>query len=231
MIEQFARDGGSLLPELAIGDPGEVLGAVIAVQDIDDGYLKLRERFLIGVRGSYTGVLMTGLVTSLAGMALINPISLAAGVLLGRKAYNDDKIQRLQRRRAEAKLVVRRHVDEVVFQVGKHLKDRLRLVQRTLRDLITDIVDELSQSLADALKATQRSTKEATAERALRIRALRQMLGRIEDLAATAVRIAAAPAGAAVPERRPVASPRRPAEAPDRAAPTEPSAGFPAEVR
>ena len=102
--------------------------------------MSLRERMLIGLRGSYTGVLMIGLVTSLAGMALLNPISLAAGVLLGRKAYNDDEAARRQRRQTEAKAVVRRHLDEVVFQVSKHLKDRLRQVQRTLRDLIGDRV-------------------------------------------------------------------------------------------
>jgi hypothetical protein len=211
VVEQFARDGGTLLPELAIGDAGEVLGAVIGVPDIDAGSLRMRERFLIGVRGSYTGVLMTGLVTSLAGMALINPVSLAAGVLLGRKAYNDDKAQRLQRRQAEAKAVVRRHLDEVVFQVGKHLKDRLRLVQRTLRDLITDTVDELSQSLADALRATQRSTKDVAAERSVRIRALRGLLGRIEALAAAAGRVGAEPDGPPTPPIRAATSDHPPA--------------------
>jgi len=207
VVEQFARDGGTLVPDLTIGNPGEVLGAVIGVGDIDPGSLRLRERFLIGVRGSYTGVLMTGLVTSLAGMALINPISLAAGVLLGRKAYNDDKVQRLLRRQAEAKAVVRRQLDEVVFQVGKHLKDRLRLVQRTLRDLITDTVDEMSQSLADALRATQRSTKDATAERVVRIRALRLLLGRIEELTAAAGPARPSPDRPAAPQRRPAGSP------------------------
>jgi Dynamin family len=197
VAEQFARDGGTALPDLAIGDPGEALGPVVGVPDVDDGYLRLRERFLIGVRGSYTGVLMTGLVTSLAGLALINPVSLAAGVLLGRKAYNDDKQQRLQRRQSEAKAVVRRHLDEVVFHVGKHLKDRLRLVQRTLRDLITDTVDELSRSLADSLRAAQQASKDATAERVARIRELRTLLGRIDALSAAAGRRATS--GAAAP--------------------------------
>ncbi|MGY2127788.1 dynamin family protein [Blastococcus sp. SYSU DS0617] len=190
VIEQFARDGGAVLPELAIGDAADVLSSVVALPEIDDGYLHLRERVLIGVRGSYTGVLMTGLATSLAGMALINPISLAAGVLLGRKAYNDDKAQRLQRRQSEAKTVVRRHVDEVVFQVSKHLKDRLRLVQRTLRDLVTDTVDEMTESLNDAVRAAQRSTKEAAGERTARVRALKQRLERLDALAAEARRLA-----------------------------------------
>jgi signal recognition particle receptor subunit beta len=191
VIDQFARDGGAAVPEPMIGNPAEVLGGVVGLPQIDSGALLLRERILIGVRGSYTGVLMTGLVTSLAGMALLNPISLAAGVLLGRKAYNDDKATRLQRRQSEAKAVVRRHVEEVVFQVGKHLKDRLRLVQRTLRDLITDTVDEMSESLGDALRAAQRSTQEATTERAARMRLLRKRLGLIEGLAADVRRLAA----------------------------------------
>jgi len=184
VVDQFARDGGVALPELSIGNPAEALGAVVELSDLDSGRLRVRERLLVGIRGSYSGVLMTGLVTSLAGLALINPISVAAGALLGRKAYRDDKEQRLQRRRNEAKALVRRHLDEVVFQVGKQLKDRLRIVQRTLRDLVTDAVDEMSLSLADALRSAQRSTREASAEREARIRALRLQLTRIEQLAA-----------------------------------------------
>jgi predicted phage tail protein len=114
-------------------------------------------------------------------------------VLLGRKAFNDDKAQRLQRRRTEAKAVVRRHLDEVVFQVGKQLKDRLRQVQRTLRDLLNDTVDEMTLSLSSAVQAAQRSTKEAAAERDARQRALRQQLVQIERLAGDVRKLTAAP--------------------------------------
>lgn len=184
VVEQFARDGGGAVPALSVGAAGDALEGLVDLPAVDDGAMTLRERTLIGLRGSYTGVLMTGLVTSLAGMAIINPVSVAAGVLLGRKAYNDDKAQRLQRRRSEAKTVVRRHLDEVVFQVGKHLKDRLRTVSRTLRDLITDTAEEMSRSLADAVAAAQRSTREATAERDARIRTLRQRREHLDRLTA-----------------------------------------------
>jgi DNA-binding FrmR family transcriptional regulator len=80
-------------------------------------------------------------------------------------------------------MVVRRHLDDVVFHVSKQLKDRLRVVQRTLRDLITDTVDEMSTSLAEAVKAAQRSAKAATAERDARIRALRGQVDAVERLA------------------------------------------------
>jgi len=194
VIEQFARDGGAAVPALSVGAAGDALESLVDLPLIDDGAMTLRERTLIGLRGSYTGVLMTGLVTSLAGMAIINPFSLAAGVLLGRKAYNDDRKQRVQRRQTEAKTVVRRHLDEVVFQVGKHLKDRLRTVQRTLRDLITDTAEEMSRSLADAVTAAQRSAKEATAARDARVRSLRLRLDQLDRLAADVRQVTDPPA-------------------------------------
>ena len=40
------------------------------------------------------------------------------------------------RRRMEAN-IVRRYIDEVTFQVGKELRDRMRTVQRTIRDHFT----------------------------------------------------------------------------------------------
>ena len=197
VVEQFARDGGAALPEISVGSGSEALEMVVDVASVDSGAMTLRERMLVGVRGSYTGVLMTGLVTSLMGLAIINPISLAAGVLMGRRAYKDDQAQRRSRRQSEAKAVVRRHLDEVVFQVGKQLKDRLRLVQRTLRDLLTDTVDEMSSSLAEAVRAAQQSTKAATGEREARTRVLRVRLAELDRFSAEVDRVL----GEAVPAR------------------------------
>jgi predicted GTPase len=184
VVEQFARDGGGPLPDLPIGDGREVLGSLVRVEDIDRGAMTVPQRVLIGMKGSYSGVLMTGLVTSMVGLGLVNPISLAAGLALGGKAYRDDKLTRRQRRQAEAKAAVRRHLDEVVFQVGKQLKDRLRQVQRTLRDLVTDTVDEMSRTLTDALRGAQQSVKVAAAERDARVREVRRQLALVERLAA-----------------------------------------------
>lgn len=182
VVEQFAKDGGAALPDLSVGNADEMLDALVELADIDRGVMKVPQRLLIGMRGSYSGVLMTGLITSLAGMAVINPISVGVGLIIGSKAYRDDKQARRQRRQNDAKSAVRRHLDEVVFQASKQLKDRLRLVQRTLRDMITDTVDEMSQSLSDAVRAAQKSAKGAAAERDARIRSLRQQLEQIERL-------------------------------------------------
>jgi hypothetical protein len=205
VVDQFARDGGAALPDLPIGDGAEVLGSLVDLDDIDRGVMTVPQRVLIGMKGSYSGVLMTGLITSMVGFGLINPISLAAGVVIGTKAYRDDRATRRQRRQAEAKAAVRRHVDEVVFQVGKQLKDRLRGVQRTLRDLVSDTADEMSRTLADALRAAQQSVKVAAAERDARVRELRRQLALVERLAAD---VAALPGREAAPARAVEPGPR-----------------------
>ena len=45
---------------------------------------------------------MFGLITGIMGMALLNPISIGAGIVLGTKAYRDDKEAKV-RRHARAK--------------------------------------------------------------------------------------------------------------------------------
>jgi len=183
VVDQFARDGGAALPQLRVGSAEDVLAGLVALPDLDPGSLSVPQKVLIGMRGSYSGVLMIGLLTSLAGMALVNPISVGAGLLIGGKAYRDDRLQRLQRRQAEAKTAVRRHLDEVVFQVGKELKDLLRGVQRSLRDLVTDTADEMHRTLSDAVRATQKATRTASADRDQQVRQLRAQLEQLTRLA------------------------------------------------
>ena len=131
---------------------------------LDAGRLGAGEKIYIGVRGSYGGVLMVGLATGLIGLSLINPLSLLAGVLVGRRAYREDMSTRLSRRQHEAKLLVRRYIDEVIFQVGKQLKDRLRLVQRSARDHFGSMAEELHRSLTEALSASKQAAGTYTSQ-------------------------------------------------------------------
>jgi hypothetical protein len=154
------------------------------------------QKVLIGMRGSYGGVLMFGLLTGIFGMALINPLSLGAGLLLGRKAYREDKEARLKRRQVEAKALVRRQLDDVTFQVGKQLKDRLRLVQRSIRDHFTEIADEHHRSLADSVSAAQTAASTYALEKDARINAIKAELKKVDALHRAAEAVAADVSGA-----------------------------------
>jgi hypothetical protein len=192
------------LPVINVDDTRDVLDAVGDVAELDSGHLGAGQKFYIGLKGSYGGVLMVGIITGIIGMSIINPLSLAAGAVIGRKAYRDDTEARLQRRRNEAKILIRRQVDEIIFQVGKQLRDRLRLVQRTTRDHFTTIADEHHRSLADSVLAAQKAASLYAAERDKRIAALKRDLARVDALTkrARGIDIAGSPrpAAAAQPE-------------------------------
>ncbi|WP_181775450.1 dynamin family protein [Amycolatopsis pittospori] len=108
---------------------------------------KIGQKLFTGLRGSYGGVLMFGLVTSLAGLPLINPVSLGAGVAFATKSVRDEGGMRLQRRQALAKAAAQRHVDDVFIRFSKEIKDEVRQVQRRLRDHFTALSDELAEEL------------------------------------------------------------------------------------
>lgn len=187
LSEQVARhftEEEAAIPVVRVDDTEDVLDPVPDVPELDRGQLSAIQKVLIGMRGSYGGVLMIGLITGIVGMSLINPLSVAAGVLIGRKAYSEDQETRLKRRQQEAKAIVRRQIDDVIFQVGKQLKDRLRLVQRATRDHFTSIADQNHRSLTDSVLAAQKAANMYTAERERRIKEIKARLARIDQLRA-----------------------------------------------
>ncbi|MHA7264203.1 dynamin family protein [Arthrobacter sp. TMN-37] len=185
VAEHFQQDEVRL-PVLQVSDTQDVLSPVERVPTLDPGRVSPMGKVLIGMRGSYGGVLMFGLLTGIVGMSLINPFSVGAGLLLGRKAYREDKEARLKRRQGEAKALVRRQIDDVVFQVGKELKDRLRLIQRATRDHFTEIAEEHHRSLGDSVAAARQAAATYTLERDQRMQQIRAELKRVNALHARA---------------------------------------------
>ena len=111
------------------------------------------EAALTGLRGGYGGLLMVGLLSTAAGLALLNPWSIGAGAALGTKTVADERRRGRRRRQAEAKAAVRRHVDDLLFQLGKDNRDRLRDVHRALRDHYALQAEQLTTALAGSLEA------------------------------------------------------------------------------
>lgn len=103
----------------------------------------LSQRAFTGLRGSYGGVLMFGLVTSLTiGLPLFNPISLGAGLLFGGKSIHEEGENRLRRRQAAARSSAQRHVDDFFLRYGRDSRATVRQIQRGLRDHIAGVTAE-----------------------------------------------------------------------------------------
>ncbi|MCJ0891906.1 dynamin family protein [Rhodococcus sp. ARC_M5] len=182
VAEHFASSGAAALPDLDLGELENVLDPVSSLADLESGRVGITQKVLVGMRGSYGGVLMFGLITTFVGLSLLNPISIGAGVLLGTKAYKEDKENRIKARRSEAKMAIRRFTDDVSFQVGKESKDRLRQIQRVLRDHFTSIAEQTLRSLNESLRSAQEAAAADNTDRTVRIAALENEMRVVAEL-------------------------------------------------
>jgi dynamin family protein len=182
VIASFPNDLSStpadaLLDNLA--DPGDNIG------ELDEPRLDpfgAGQKIFTGLRGSYGGVLMFGLITSLAGLPLINPISLGAGAAFGGKSIKDESEARLKRRQGSAKATAQRHIDDFFLACGKESKDLSRQVQRLLRDYITERAEEIAGRIMVGSQQARLTAQAAAAEREQVRRRLAGELERLVDL-------------------------------------------------
>jgi hypothetical protein len=184
VAEHFAEGAEIALPQLRFDQSESMAGKVEALERPDSETMGVGAKLLTGMRGGYGGMIMIGMATSLAGLALLNPLSIGAGLLFGGKTVRDERKRMLQRRQSEAKTAVRKHIDEVTFQVGKDSRDMLRGVQRDLRDHFTDLAEQLTRSLKESLTATERSATASKEDRVRRIAEIDTELARLEKLQA-----------------------------------------------
>jgi Dynamin family len=171
----------AILPALRT-EASAALGSVreMAVRDGDS--FSLGHQALTGLRGGYIGVLMFGFIGTMVGLSLLNPISIGAGLLLGGKTISDERRRVVTRRQGEAKMAVRRYVDDVSFQVSKDSRDMLRGVQRDLRDHFTALAEQLNRSLKESLTSAERSVTTTQGETERRLAEIETEIAKLERL-------------------------------------------------
>jgi hypothetical protein len=177
----FAEDREAALPALRT-EASAALGSVRELKLRENEPWRLAQKALIGLRGSYMGLLMFGLLGTMVGLTLINPFSIGAGLLLGGKTISDERRRIITRRQGEAKMSVRRYIDDVTFQVGKDSRDMLRGVQRDLRDHFTELAEQLNRSLKDSLSTAERSVRSSQGDQQRRLVEIPQELAALEKL-------------------------------------------------
>ncbi|SDK30723.1 Dynamin family protein [Actinopolyspora mzabensis] len=197
VADELLREQVRTLPSsdpIPVPDPLSRVPAPKAPQNA--GYPR-RDQMLTGLRGSYGGVLMFGLMTSMAGLPLMNVISISAGLLLGSKSLNEEKDTRLKRRQTEARAAVQRYVEHVVFQVNKEARDAIRNTHQTLHDHCNRITEQAQIRISRSIQETKRMAEQSAVDRDARAREIKKKLEELGALrkragALTSNRIAAA---------------------------------------
>ncbi|MEZ5282229.1 MAG: dynamin family protein [Acidimicrobiales bacterium] len=147
------------------------------------------QSLLTGMRGSYGGMLMFGMLGGLVGLATFGPVTLAIGGFMGRKAAKEERQRQLTLRRQQAKIGIKKYIDEVVFSVSKHSRDTLRQIQRDLRDSNLERAKELSTTAAESMKAAQVALKTDEAERNAEVKTLDASIDQLQRILKASVEV------------------------------------------
>jgi hypothetical protein len=191
---EFPPELGHVLPSWVPAVPGDLPHRVTELDSPHVERFTLSQKVFTGLRGSYGGVLMFGLATSLTGMSLINPISLSGGALFGGKSIREEGRSLLKRRQATARAAVQRHVDEIFIGMAKDAKDSVRRVQRALRDHYTAVTEDLQDAIVESLRTAKVAADQDAAARETRARRVEHELIRLAGLQKQSLALLQAPA-------------------------------------
>ena len=176
VAEQFPPEAGEVLPPAALVTADGRTEQVPGLDAPPVARFSPGQKLFIGLRGSYGGVIMFGLATSLAGMSLINPISIGGGALFGGKTIRDESKSLLKKRQAETRTAVQRHVDEIFVRLNKEARDTVRRAQRALRDHFTAVTEDLQETVMESLRNAKAAADQDVAAREQHARRLQQEL-------------------------------------------------------
>ncbi|MFI7522533.1 dynamin family protein [Micromonospora globbae] len=178
----FARYGYDVLPPWSLTVPEDLADRLPEMERPTIDRFTASQKVITGMKGSYGGLLMFGLALTLAGMPMINPVSIGAGALFGGKSIRDESRQLLRRRQATVKTAVQRHVDDFFVRVVKDCRDAARQVQRMLRDHFAALTDELQEGIIQSLRTAKQAADSDAAARDQRQREIKLKMTRLAAL-------------------------------------------------
>ncbi|MFD0821378.1 GTP-binding protein, partial [Micromonospora zhanjiangensis] len=196
VADNFARYGRDALPGWSPARLAESADELPVLDRPTIDKFSASHKLITGMKGSYGGVLMFGLATTLAGMPMINVVSVGAGAVFGGKSVWDESRSLLRRRQSMVKTAVQRYVDDYFVRVTKEVRDTARQVQRTLRDHFAASTEQLQEAIVQSFRTAKQEADADAAIREQRQREIQQKMARLAAVYEQAQRLGM-PRGAA----------------------------------
>jgi small GTP-binding protein len=196
VASNFARYGSDVLPGWSVKVPDDLADRVSAIEKPQIEKFTPTQKVFTALRSSYGGMLMFGMATTLAGLPLINPVSLGAGAIFGGKGILDESKSLLRRRQAAAKTAAQRHVDDFFLRLSKESRDTARQVHRMLRDHFAALTEQLQEAIVQSFRSAKLEADAVTAEREQRQRSIEQAMTKLAVLIEEAQEVTAGRGGA-----------------------------------
>lgn len=162
--------------------------ALRKVDDLNVSFQKSGIQQFLGAftaaRVAYGGFYLLGAMGALINVVVAAPLGLLAGMTVGRRLVRLERERQVQQRRAQAKIELRRYVDDVAFHVGRDSREAVRRTQRFLRDEFAARAQAVERSAAATAAAVRTIAALPQDERDRRAATLAEQGRRLDRLAA-----------------------------------------------
>jgi hypothetical protein len=177
------RSAGLQTPAIVTPD-GVDLGEL---WDSSDRSLPSEKRGPIGaglgaLRGTSSGVILLGVMSNLAGIAIATPVAVGVGVVFGAKHLIDERKRLIERRRQQTRTILREYLNQAQTELSLESRKAAQEVHRLLRDSFSEQITELNSTLSNTISTIEGTLATTDHERKQRQALLSQQMAQLERL-------------------------------------------------
>jgi len=134
------------------------------------------------LRGSIGGFVMVGIIGTAVSITPAAWVAPVVAALIGRKTRKDEAQRALEKRQREAKMVLRKYIDEAQFVAAKDARDAVRHINRQLRESYLERAEDLKRSTNETLSAAKTAMQSDAAERKQRGAQIERIFAQLDEL-------------------------------------------------
>ena len=134
------------------------------------------------LRGTSSGVVLIGVMANLAGVAIATPVAITVGVLFGAKHVIDERKRNVDRRRQQARTIVRDYLSHAQAEIAVESRRAVQEVHRLLRDSFSEQISGLNSALASTILTIEETLAASDRDRAQRAAVVSGQIGRLDQL-------------------------------------------------
>ena len=150
---------------------------------------RAQQAFRAGYGGAMPIMALGGMALGILGLGtLVMPLAAVAGITAGRRALTDERERRLGQRRQQARIAVKKYIEDAQYRASNDSKAGQRHVHRSLRDYFGARTQELATTFA---RNIQQAEAAASADREAARRRMAEVRAELERLELVAGGLAA----------------------------------------
>lgn len=134
------------------------------------------------LRGTSSGVILLGVMSNLAGIAIATPVAIGVGVVFGAKHIIDERKRRIERRRQQTRTILREYLNQAQTELSLESRRAIQEVHRRLRDSFLEQITELNSTLSNTISTIEGTLAAADHEKKQRLLLLSQQIEQLERL-------------------------------------------------